>query len=93
MVDDTNPEAALRRAAERRVAAKAGFRVHATVFAVVNLGLFIINLVTDRGNWWFAWPMFGWGIGLLAHGLSVYAGNPAGREAAIRREMERLRGG
>ena len=93
MTDDAGPEAALRRTAERRVEAKAGFRTHALVFALVNLGLLAINLVTSPGRLWFAWPLFGWGIGLLAHGLSVYAANPTGREAAIRREMERLRGG
>lgn len=25
------------------------------------------------GGWWFYWATFGWGIGLLTHGLSVFA--------------------
>ena len=94
MAEDTSPEAALRRTAERRVAAKTGFKIHALVFVLVNLGLVAINLATTPDHLWFPWPMFGWGIGLLAHGLSVYAAvSPTAREAAIRREMDKLRGG
>lgn len=92
MVDDTDPEAALRRTAERRVQAKAGFRAHVLVYAVANTGLVAINLATSPFYWWSVWPAFGWGIGLVAHGLSVYASDPTTQETAVRREMERLKG-
>lgn len=81
----------LRRQAERRVAAKAGFRSHALIYAVVNAGLVGINLTTSPGYFWAGWPMFGWGIGLAAQGLSVYGGGLGNREAEIEREMERMR--
>ena len=37
-----------------------GFYIHAAVFVLVNIGLFVINLlVVYRGNgpWWFYWPL------------------------------------
>jgi 2TM domain len=57
--------------ARRRVAAMQGFYIHAGVFAAVMLVLLIINAVSG-GTWWVQWPLLGWGIGLLAHGLAVF---------------------
>ena len=67
--------------AHARVQALKGFYIHATVFALVNVGLFIINLLTG-GGWWFYWPLIGWGIGPGAHALGVlgFGGGPWGRE-------------
>ncbi len=85
-------EGDLRRRAEKRVVAKAGFRSHALIYALVNAGLLGLNLLTSPQYLWAGWPIFGWGIGLAAHGLSVYGAQTAvQREAAVRREMERLR--
>ncbi len=86
-------DADLRRRAERRVAAKAGFRHHALIYLLVNAGLLGVNLTTSPQYFWAAWPMFGWGIGLAAHGLGVYGGQSGARETEIVREMERLRQG
>jgi hypothetical protein len=41
------------------------FYIHASTFVLVNIGLFVINLLTG-GGWWFYWPLIGWGIGLGA---------------------------
>ncbi|MBA7709967.1 hypothetical protein ES703_118894 [subsurface metagenome] len=49
-----------------------GFYVHLLVYITVNAGLFLINLVSSPGDWWFYWPLLGWGIGLLAHGVAVF---------------------
>lgn len=84
-------DADLRRRAERRVAAKAGFHSHALIYVLVNAGLLGMNLLTSPQYLWAGWPIFGWGIGLAAHGLSVYGARPQWREAAVRREMERMR--
>ena len=84
-------EADLRRRAERRVAAKAGFRRHAMIYALVNAGLISLNLTTSPEYFWAGWPLFGWGIGLVAHGLGVYVARPEAREAEILREMARMR--
>ena len=48
------------------------FYMHLLVFAVVITGLTIINLFFTLGRFWVLWPAFGWGIGLLSHGLSVF---------------------
>ncbi len=88
---DIRSDEELRRAATRRADAKIGFRAHALVYVMVNLGLAALNLVTSPGHIWFPWPLAGWGIGLIAHGLSVYGATSMGREAMIAKEMERLR--
>ncbi len=90
-MSDTRSEADLRRLAERRAGAKFGFYVHALVYLTVNAGLVAINLATSPQVLWFIWPMFGWGIGLAAHGLGVFAHTTGLRERAIAAEMERLR--
>ena len=84
-------ELRLRRLAERRADAKLGFRSHLAVYAIVNAGLVAINLATSPGYLWFVWPMAGWGIGLLAHGFSVYAHAGDQRERMVEKEMARLR--
>ena len=60
-----------RKRIERRVEALRGFYVHCVVYCVVNSGLFCINYLFERERWWFYFPLFGWGVGLLMHGLSV----------------------
>ena len=53
--------------AKRRVAELKGFITHLVVYLAVNGFLFLINFVSDRGNWWFYWPMLGWGIAIVIH--------------------------
>jgi hypothetical protein len=81
----------LRRQAVRRAKAKLGFRGHLITYGVVNLGLAALNLMTMPGHLWFQWSLFGWGIGVVAHGVSVYAVSPTLREDMIEKEMQRLR--
>lgn len=57
--------------ARRRVEAIRGFNIHATIYVAVNLVLMTIDLLTP-GARWFYWPLIGWGIWLMAHGLTVY---------------------
>jgi hypothetical protein len=69
--------------ARRRVRKIRGFYIHATIYVLVNLLLVVINLSTSPSTLWFVWPLFGWGIGLAAHGLAVFGlggGGPWGRE-------------
>lgn len=58
--------------ARERVEELKGFYVHLAMFLVFNAGLFLINYVTSN-TWWFYWPLLGWGIGLTAHALAVFA--------------------
>lgn len=63
-------------AAEKRAEELQEFYTHLLVYGVVNLGLFVINLLTkgDGGIWWFYWPLAGWGIGLAVHALATFGG-------------------
>jgi hypothetical protein len=83
--------------ARSHVQAIKGFYVHATVFVLVNIGLFVINLLTG-GGWWFYWPLLGWGIGLVAHAVGVFGFGGRGpwgqgwEERKVREMMDRNRG-
>ena len=59
--------------ARRRVRSLRGFYTHLLVYMLVNAGLVVLNLVTSPGRWWFGWATIGWGIGLLTHGIAVFA--------------------
>jgi hypothetical protein len=48
-----------------------GFRTHLIVYAAVNAGLLVINLASASGDYWFQWPLIGWGIGILGHAFLV----------------------
>ena len=48
-----------------------GFYGHLFTYAIVISGLFIFNFLTTPEHFWVIWPAFGWGIGLVAHALSV----------------------
>lgn len=48
------------------------FYVHAIQYAVVMVVLLVINLWTNPSYLWVIWPALGWGIGVAAHGLSVF---------------------
>ncbi len=64
------------KAAVERAEMLQGYYIHLLVYAVVNAGLFLINLITkgDGGSWWFYWPLAGWGIGLAVHTVVTFGG-------------------
>jgi hypothetical protein len=78
--------------ARKRVQEIKGFYTHLIVYALVNLGLIIINLVTDPGARWFYLPLFGWGIGVVAHAGSVFGPGRYWEERKIKQLMEKDRG-
>ncbi|ROI11668.1 2TM domain-containing protein [Epilithonimonas hominis] len=59
--------------AVKRVKELKGFYGNLISYCIVIPFLVIINLLTSPGQLWFYWPMLGWGIGLLAHGMNVLA--------------------
>ncbi len=81
------------RRARKRVEDKKSFFVHLLVYIVVNTGLVIIWSLTSRGYAWFIWPLFGWGIGLVFHFLSVFFfdRDTGWEQAEVEKEAERLR--
>ncbi|ASP48780.1 2TM domain-containing protein [Cognaticolwellia beringensis] len=49
-----------------------GFYSHLINYGVVMLGLFIVNFITSPDYYWAWWAAFGWGIGVISHGISVF---------------------
>lgn len=49
-----------------------GFLIHFFVFIAVNALLLAINLLYTPDFSWFLFPLLGWGIGLLAHGIAIF---------------------
>ena len=82
-------DAALLRRARHRAGARLGFRIHLLAFLAVNAGLAVIAL--SRGQFWFVWPLLGWGLGLAAHGLSLAWSQGNGYQRMVDQELARLR--
>lgn len=64
-----HPDEALALAHVRKVK---GFYVHLTQYLVVIPLLAALNLYGYPQYLWFVWPALGWGLGVLAHGASVF---------------------
>jgi hypothetical protein len=85
-------EADIERIARKRAGAKMGWYLHATVFVLVNLGMFAFSYFGFTRRPWSMAPVLGWGAGLLLHGISVFilaTGSPL-RERMLQREREQL---
>ncbi len=73
-VTDQRREDARLRAQQRRA-----FHLHASVFALSMLVIFIVNaalnaaadLTGEWWAWWSVWALLGWGLGVTVHGLVV----------------------
>lgn len=75
--------------AHRRVGARFGFYIHATVFAAVNTGLVLLNLFTDSHPWSLR-PFFGWGLGLAIHGILAHGMLHEWKQRLVRAELRKL---
>lgn len=59
--------------ARKRVKDIRNFYISVAMYAIIIPCLWILNAFLP-GPRWAQWPTIGWGIGLLAHGLSLFAG-------------------
>ena len=59
--------------AKKRVEELKGFYSHLVVYIVIITFLAVVNFLTAPGFWWFLFVAFFWGIGLVAHALSVFS--------------------
>lgn len=75
--------------ARARVKEKKKFHKSLVSFFAVNAFLLFINLTTYSGHWWFIYPFFGWGIGILMQYYKAYV-EPRLEDEAVRREMKNL---
>jgi len=74
--------------AKKKVENLKAFYIHLTVYFLVNIFIFVINLLTYDGTWWFIFPLGGWGIGIVAHAISVFADSKFGSEWEKRKIKE-----
>ena len=79
------------RNARRHVERTLGFYAHLSVYLIVNTGLIALNLASGSGKPWAVFPLLGWGIGLLFHGLAVslYAPGAKWKQRMIDRELKK----
>lgn len=92
-VDDNNPlspEDRLYRKAEKRVRARREFYTHLAIYVVVIAFLAVINIMTSSSYLWFLWVVFGWGIGIVSHGIATYSLLHFD-DSAVEREVEKLK--
>ncbi|MFN8218712.1 MAG: 2TM domain-containing protein [Fimbriimonadales bacterium] len=52
------------------------FYLHLAVYGVINLFLIILNLITDRHDFWAIYPLLGWGIGIAIHAFVTFVPSP-----------------
>ena len=56
-----------------------GFYSHLTLY----LGVMVLLLLADAamgGGWWVQWPALGWGVGIMAHAVTVFGRHHWGAE-------------
>ena len=78
--------------AKKAVEERLGFYVHLIAYILVN-GYFAFVSVKNGGYFWPIWPMAGWGIGLLFHGIAVFGffNNHAWKDKQIQKQIEKNR--
>ena len=89
-VDRAVPQGDLRGRALSRLKTKSDFRMHVMIYLLVNAMLVLIWAMTGAGFFWPAFPIAGWGIGVVANAIDVYVLHDP-TEEQITTEMERLR--
>lgn len=88
---DTEKFAAYQRDREHRRAIRA-FYITLSVYVIVNVALFVIDMLTPGGPWFF-WPLLGWGIGMIFFGLSAFVwSDPKNRDLAEEQRMREIFG-
>lgn len=69
---DDFARAAFREREARRILRRRAWWVHAAIYLATNLALVAVWALTEGDHPWFLYPIFGWGIGLAAHGAVAF---------------------
>lgn len=80
----------IKRIARRRVKAKLGLYLHATVYVVVNAFLALVQSQATPQVDWALWPAAGWGLGLAIHAAVVFLASSGVRERMEAEELRKL---
>ena len=75
--------------AYKRVKEIKGFYGNLISYCLVIPLLIFINLKTSPEYHWFWWPMLGWGIGVISHGLQVFGIGKNWEDRKIKELMEK----
>jgi hypothetical protein len=83
----------LRKRAVERVRLKREFLTHLLLYLGTNAMLVLVWAVTGHGYPWFVWPLVGWGIGMLAHAITLMMKlrELGPEDQAVEREIRRMR--
>ena len=85
---DDFSRAAFREREARLIKKRRVFILHLSVYLTTNLFLFVVWIMTGGGYPWFIFPIFGWGIGLVAHFVAaLLLSDPD--DIVLEREMRR----
>ena len=79
----------LRERAIARLRARSEFRRHVVIYLAINAFVVLIWSWTGVGFFWPIFPIFFWGIGIVAHAWQTF-GSDEFSEERIRREINRL---
>jgi len=82
--------------ARKRVKKKKRFYRHLSIYLVMSAFFFLLNVLADPYEWWFFFPMLGWGIFLAIHYVSIFGitkqrlGTTEWEERELKKEMQRM---
>lgn len=62
--------------AKKQVKEIKGFYGNFIAYIIFNVFFLVLNLMTTPHELWFFWPLLGWGIGVLFHGMKVFNYSP-----------------
>ena len=86
---DEFARAAFREQEARRIRRHRAFWLHVSVWAATNIFLVVVWAMTGGGYPWFLFPLFGWAIGVVAHGVAAY-GLADVNDIVLQREQKRM---
>lgn len=86
--NDLNEKTAYERAS-KRVEELKGFYGNLISYCIFIPFLFFINWQTSPEYYWAFWPMFGWGIGVIAHAIQIFGIGKNWEDRQIRKFMEK----
>jgi len=86
---DEFARAAFREQEAKQIRRRRVFLLHLSIYTMTNIFLVIVWALTGAGYPWWLFPLFGWGIGLVAHGATAYLLSDP-EEIVLRREQKRL---
>lgn len=78
------------KSAKKRVEEIQGFYWNLASYFIINLFFTFLDLKDGHYDWAY-WPLTGWGIGVLFHGIEIFGtfNSPSWKDKMVRKELER----